>query len=131
MGRMIQWESSNELNAYRLLDANPVVRAFHEQPLVVRFCLDGAEQVRYPDTLVGLASSRELWEIKPAAEAAHPEYPARTQLMVEALLNFGFTYRMVIAEDLARKPRLTNTLSLLKYGRQEGRNAGVLTTMVS
>lgn len=23
MGRMIQWESTNELNAYRLLDANP------------------------------------------------------------------------------------------------------------
>ncbi len=118
MGRMIQWESSNELNAYRLLDANPVVRAFHEQPLVIRFCLDGTEQVHYPDTLVELASSRELWEIKPAAEAARPEYRARTQLMVEALPDFGFTYRMVIAEDLAREPRLTNTLSLLKYGRQ-------------
>ena len=118
MGRMIQWESQNELNAYRLLDANPAVRAFHEQPLVIRFRLDGIEQAHYPDTLVELASSKELWEIKPATEAARPEYQARTRLMVKALPDFGFTYRMVIAEDLAREPRLTNTISLLKYGRQ-------------
>ncbi len=35
MGRMIQWESINELNAYRRLDATPGANAFYEQPLMI------------------------------------------------------------------------------------------------
>lgn len=72
MGRMVQWESHNELNAYRLLDANPAVRAFHEQPLVIHYKLGGESHIHYPDTLVDLGTSRELWEVKPATEAARP-----------------------------------------------------------
>lgn len=118
MGRMIQWESHNELNAYRLLDANPAVRAFYEQPLAIRYRLDGVEHIHYPDTLVEIGGSRELWEIKPAFEAARPEYVARTKFLTDALCSNGFTYRMVLAEDLGREPRLSNVLTLLKYGRQ-------------
>lgn len=118
MGRMIQWESHNELNAYRLLDANPAVRAFAEQPLAVHYYLDGEQHVHYPDTLVELSTSRELWEIKPASEAITPENISRTKLMTEALPHHGFTYRIVLAEDLRREPRLSNALTLLKYGRQ-------------
>lgn len=118
MGRMVQWESHNELNAYRLLDANPAVRAFYEQPLAIHYCLDGEPHIHYPDTLVELGTSRELWEIKPASEAVKPENVARTRFMTEALQNHGFTYRMVLAEDLRREPRLSNVLTLLKYGRQ-------------
>lgn len=118
MGRMVQWESHNELNAYRLLDANPAVLAFYEQPLVIRYHLDGEQHIHYPDTLVRLVTGRELWEVKSAAEAARPENASRTRFMTEALPNHGFTYRMVLAEDLAREPRLSNVLTLLKYGRQ-------------
>lgn len=118
MGRMVQWESHNELNAYRLLDANPAVKAFYEQPLVVHYRLDGEPYIHYPDTLVDLGTNRELWEIKPATEAARPENVARTKFLASALLNHGFTYRMVLAEDLRQEPRLSNVLTLLKYGRQ-------------
>ena len=52
MGRMIQWESNNELNAYRLLDATPEVLAYHEQPLTIRFTLNGEPHIHYPDVLV-------------------------------------------------------------------------------
>lgn len=118
MGRMIQWESPNELNALRLLDADPAVRAFHEQPLAIRFALDGATHLHYPDLLVEWSDdSRELWEIKPVREAGRPEYLARTRVLEPALLHAGFVYRMVLAEDLKREPRLSNALTLLKYGR--------------
>lgn len=115
---MVQWESPNELNAYRLLDANPSVKKFYEQPLVIRYELDGEAHRHIPDTLVEGLLYRELWEIKPAIEAAKPEVAKRSQLMTERLPDFGFTYRVVLAEELAREPRLSNALLLLKYGRQ-------------
>lgn len=118
MGRMLQWESHNELNAFRLLDANPAVRAFQEQPLTIHFRLNDEVHRHYPDILVDLGSARELWEVKSATEAARPENAARTKLLSDALPNHGFTYRMVLAEDLRREPRLSNVLTLLKYGRQ-------------
>jgi hypothetical protein len=52
MGRMIQWECFHELNALRLLDADEAVTACHEQPLTIRFVLDGKARIRYPDLLV-------------------------------------------------------------------------------
>ena len=42
--RMVQWESENELNAFRLLDCDPDVTCFNEQPCEVKYVLGG--QVR-------------------------------------------------------------------------------------
>jgi len=117
MGRMVQAESPNELNAYRLLDADPCAIAYHEQPLTIRYVLDGNVHIHYPDTLVQWGQSRELWEIKPEKEAADPAFKDRTKLLALALPELGFAYRLVIAEDLAREPRLSNVLTLLKFGR--------------
>lgn len=117
MGRMMQWESVNELNAYRLLDADPSAIAYHEQPLTIRYQLNGEVHTHYPDTLVQWGTSRELWEIKPSTQALKPEYTERTRLLEAALPQLGFAYRLVLAEDLAKEPRLSNVLTLLKFGR--------------
>jgi hypothetical protein len=115
---MVQWESPNELNAFRLLDANSAVLSFCEQPLTVMYRLDHEEHRHYPDILVETQSGHELWEVKPAAEAAAAECAARTRLLSSALPPLGFSYRVVLAEDLKRRPRLSNVLTLLKFGRQ-------------
>ena len=117
MGRMIQWESPDTLNAYRLLDANPAVISFFEQPLVIRYVLNGETHLHYPNTLVNLSKTHELWDIKSATEAGTPEVSTRTRFLQEALPKKGFSYHMVIGEDLARDPRLSTILTLLKYGR--------------
>lgn len=117
MGRMIQWESTNELNAYRLLDANPAALAYHEQPLTITYKLNGEIHKHYPDTMVQWGDSRELWEIKESSDASRPEVAARTRLMEDALPQLGFSYRIVLAEDLAKEPRLSNVLTVLKFGR--------------
>lgn len=119
MGRMVHWESPHELNAYRILDADPEVLRFHEQPLVIHFILNGEEHRHYPDVLVEFSATRELWEIKPASEAMNPEVVARTRLLERELPRKGFAYRMVIGEDLTREPHLSNALTLLKHGRQQ------------
>lgn len=116
---MLHWESTHELNAFRLLDANPAVVRFAEQPLTVRYVLDGAEHDHYPDIQVVTEQGKELWEVKTSEDASSLEVTRRTRLLAEALPAFGFTYRLAIAEDLALQPRLTNLLFVLRHGRME------------
>lgn len=123
MGRMVQWESHNELNAYRLLDTAPDVKAFHEQPLLLKYVLNGEEHKHYPDVLVDYGDSRELWEIKPTAQAMNQEYVERTRFFEASLPKLGFTYKMVLAEDLAAQPRLNTVLALLRHGRNSVGNS--------
>ena len=84
MGRMIQWESANELNACRLLDVNPNVISYFEQPLVIRYTQDDIPHLHYPDILVQWLDHQELWEIKTARDALKPEFirkrPARPSI---------------------------------------------------
>ena len=117
-GPMVQAESPHERNAFVLLDACPAVTAFREQPVVIRFALDGVEHRHYPDILVTFADdSREFWEIKPRRDAEDERVSARTRLMTAGLPRFGFRYRMVLAEDLSRQPRLGLAQDLLRHGK--------------
>lgn len=118
MGRMLQWESIAELNAMRLLDADPSVPFFAEQPLVLRYRLGGESRLHYPDQLVKRdTGSKELWEIKSERDAAREDVAARTALLHAALPAYGYEYRLVYAEELRREPRLANVLEILKWGR--------------
>src|ERR1017187_8729138 len=64
MGRMIHWESNNELNAFRLLDCKFDIRSFSEQPCKIVYVMEGVERVHYPDILVATKEGKELWEVK-------------------------------------------------------------------
>jgi len=119
VGRMVQWESSNELNAFRLLDANPHVRTFREQPMWITYRLGGELFLHIPDALVETDVGREVWEVKPTDKAVEPQCAERSRLLTQALPALGYFYRVVLAEDLRRQPRLSNVLQLLKYGRRE------------
>lgn len=118
MGRMLQWESVAELNAMRLLDADPSVPFFAEQPLLLRYQLRGESRLHYPDQLVKRdTGSKELWEIKSERDAAREDVAARTALLRAGLPTYGYEYRLVYAEELRRQPRLSNVLEILKWGR--------------
>lgn len=117
MGRMIQWESVNELNAYRLLDADPNVLRYFEQPCVVKYRINGEIRKHYPDCFVVRPEGKELWEIKPNSEAIRPDVVERTTLLIRELPRLGFSYRLILGDDLAKEPRLGNVLTILKFGR--------------
>lgn len=117
MRRMLQWESHNELNAMRLLDANPVVLEFSDQPCVIHYQLNGKEYRHYPDSLVKTAAAKSLWEIKSTADARRPEVVERTEFLTAHLPAQGYEYAIVLAEDLARQPRMRQVRMLLKNGR--------------
>jgi hypothetical protein len=126
MGRMIQWESVNELNAYRRLDATPDANAFYEQPLMIRFVLDGEAHIHYPDVLVDWGHRKELWEIKRNSDASTPVFANRTRLLAAALPQHGFGYRMVVADELSREPQLSNSITLLSATRNEADGSSLL-----
>lgn len=116
---MTHWDSLNELNAFRLLDVEPAVRSFAEQPCKITYRLSGAEHDHYPDILVERTDgSRELWEVKTTRDARRTAYVARSRFLETALPAWGYAYRVVLAEDLGREPRLTTATTLLKFGQR-------------
>ncbi len=118
MRRMLQWESENELNAFRLLDCDPDVTRFHEQPCEIMYVLDGQTRSHYPDILVEKNGRKELWEVKPESQAQAPEVASRTTVLIQELPLWGYTYRVVLANDLAQQPRQGNASVLLGFGRR-------------
>jgi hypothetical protein len=118
MGRMVQWESRNELYAFRLLDCDPKVTTFHEQPCEIVYRQNGVERRHYPDVYVETTGSKELWEIKPSSKASQDVIAARSTLLRDGLKQYGFIYRVVLDCDLAKQPRLQNVDILLRFGRR-------------
>ncbi len=117
MQRMLQWESVHESNAMRLLDADPNVLSFHEQPCEIIYQLNGVSHRHYPDLLVKEKYKRLMIEVKSRDDANAPEILQRTTFLTSALPNYGYEYRVLFAEDLMRQPRLDNLKTLLKFGR--------------
>ena len=118
MQRQVHWESHNELNAFRLLDANPLVLRFHEQPFEILYEIDGEQHRHFPDVLVETRDGKEVWEIKSLQWAVTDKNRSRAALMVAELPRHGFQYRPVVAEDLRKEPRLATVSTLLQWGRQ-------------
>lgn len=115
MGRMMQWESTPELNAFRLLDSDPAVIRFTEQPCEITYLQDGGVRTHFPDILVEYEDRKELWEVKLESEALKPEVAARTALL-GGLNTWGYTYKVAIAGELASQPRLKNVMRLHHFG---------------
>jgi len=116
-GRMMQWESIHEGNAMRILDATPRVIAYSEQPCEIIFMLNGEQRRHYPDFMVIESNCREFWEVKTKDDANMLEVSERTAHLTQALPDYGYGYRVVLAEALAKQPRLGNVKRLNKLGR--------------
>jgi hypothetical protein len=119
MKRMIHWESEGERNAIRLIDVDPTVELFAEQPCVIRYRLQGTIRRHYPDLRVKRVQVDSLFEIKPQEDANLGEVSQRTELMMRDLPRFGFSYKLLVSEELASEPRLRNAQFLLRHGREE------------
>jgi DNA invertase Pin-like site-specific DNA recombinase len=116
MERMLQWESINERNAFMLLDCDPRVRRFSEQPCVIPFTMNGVRHLHYPDILVETDGSTEFWEVKTEKDANLAEIVQRTTLLARGLVRYGYTYRLVLDRDLNDASRLKNADTLLRFG---------------
>ncbi len=119
MKRMLQWESRNELNAFRLLDICATVTGFMEQPCQIRYTQAGQPKIHHPDILVAISGREELWDVTTRAKKQQPEVELRTAVLTKALAKWGYEYRVAIDSELATQPRLNNAQILLRFGRAE------------
>lgn len=117
MKRQMCWDSPAELNWLRLLDADSEVLEFREQPCTIYYRLDGVEHWHIPDTWVRTADGSTFWEVKATKDSARADVAARTALLSADCPAHGYQYRVAIAEDLRREPRLRNVRLLLRRGR--------------
>lgn len=115
--RMCQAESPNECNAFRLLDCDPTVVRFAEQPCEIRFG-DGRFVLRhFPDILAEIGDEKRLIEVKTDEDAEKEEVQQRTLLMTRELPKFGYSYVLMKASELALQPRLSNIKQILRFSR--------------
>ncbi|MGB9235817.1 MAG: hypothetical protein WCC04_15515 [Terriglobales bacterium] len=114
---MLEWESNSELVAFRLLDCDPKVRRFVEQPCEIAYIIGGETRRHYPDIYVEGQHEKQLWEVKDDSSASEADLVARTKLLTEGLKAHGFTYLLVLASELRKQPRLQNANILLSHGR--------------
>lgn len=115
--RMYHWESYLERDAFLLLEADPLVLSFREQPAVLTYEQNGEERRHYPDLLVRSRRGTEFVEVKTDKDAESEEVAARTALLQPPLADHGYGYRVWTESEIRVHPRLDNVRYLLRYGR--------------
>jgi len=117
MDRMVGVESTLERDQALLLDFDPSVRAFVEQPEEIEY-RDGLKwRTCIPDFLVVRADNRTYFEVKPEAKAVKPEYARKFSLIRSAIEARGDRYRVVTEMTIRRQPRLQTLERIHHYAR--------------
>jgi len=119
MKRMMQWESTLERDAFYLLDANPNVIEFHEQPAKISYTLGGEDHCHYPDIFVKTSHDSSFIEVKESKDAADELVTERTEFLSFQLPVRGFSYGVLTEDEIRQEPRLSNSRRLVRYGRKE------------
>jgi hypothetical protein len=120
MGRMMQWESTHERDAFEILEACAFVTSYSEQPAEIRYLDElNKERLHYPDILVEMRSgSRGFLEIKPERDAYDPEVLRRTALLSKELHAQGYFYYLVTSHQIESKFYLANAQRLAHLSRR-------------
>ncbi|WP_019896665.1 TnsA endonuclease N-terminal domain-containing protein [Methylotenera mobilis] len=120
-GRMMHWESHNELAAFRILEICPNVKSYSEQPALIKYKdHTGIINLHYPDILVKLSGENSLFiEIKPNFALDDLDLEKRATLLKPLLKHEGYDYLMVVSQQLESFSYLENARHLLFFGKYQ------------
>lgn len=117
LGRMVGCESRLEGDYAELLDFDPAVTWFEEQPFTIQYVHDGRQRRYTGDFATEEAGRRFLIECKPAQAVDR----ADTQRCVAAArawcAEHGYTFRLVTDAEIRCGHRLANVKRLRPYAR--------------
>lgn len=116
MGGMVHCESENERNCMLLLDLCPDALSYRSQPCMINYILDDRQCLHFPDILVTTRTGQAFLEVKTRKEANRPDTVLRTSLLSRQLPDLGYSYHLVLAEDLANPVRLANAEIIKSLG---------------
>ncbi|WP_109117768.1 TnsA endonuclease N-terminal domain-containing protein [Azospirillum sp. TSO22-1] len=117
MGRTIHWESQLERDLIYLLEFDPDVQAYREQPTTLSLVVDGKSRRYTPDFLVQKPHGFYVVEVKPAEKARQPEYVALFAAATTSLQAMAAGFQILTEVDIRAQPRLDNIRLLLRYQR--------------
>ncbi len=117
MKRMISFESLIECDFLYLLEYEPTVDRFYEQPLTIEYGLEGRTCRYTPDFQVVQRQSNRLVECKPAALVHTEDNRRKFAAALEWCQAQGWEFCLVTDQDLRTGPRLANIKLLTRYAR--------------
>jgi hypothetical protein len=115
MGRMVKWESQIERDFLYLLEFDPDVLIFHEQPVEISFAYKTKTGKYYPDFYVERHSSKELVEVKPSSKLRDPENKIKFLVGEEYCRERGWIFKVVTHEQIREESLLENIKLLNRY----------------
>jgi len=117
-GRMVWFESFLERDFICLLEFDPNVATFAEQPFTLKYLHLGKSRKYTPDFHVRYAPQRDvLVECKPTAFVETEDNQRKFAAAQAWCAEGGWTFRVVTEVDVRQEPRLTNIKLLARYAR--------------
>jgi len=117
MKRMVAFESLIERDYLYLLDYEPEIEWFEEQPLTIEYGYDGKVLGYTPDFHIVEAGRDALVECKPLAFLDRDDNQRKFGVARTWCRNRGWAFRVVTDEDIRAGFRLENVKLLTRYAR--------------
>jgi hypothetical protein len=115
---VIHWKSPAEGHLAKMAECEPQVTYLGSQPARVYFTMNGEDERHHvPDLLCRGGPYPLLFEVKTELDAWCDEVAMRSALMARDLPMFGYGYRVALAEDLRREPRMRNLKQIRRLAR--------------
>lgn len=117
MGVIVMWESKLERDFIYLLEFDPDVVSYREQPMRIIYALNGKQRRYTPDFLVLRKEKKQLIEVKPKAKVLKGNNQQRFRIIAEICSARGYEFKLATECEIRVQPRLYNIKLFWKYAR--------------
>lgn len=117
MGIIIKWESKLERDFLYLLEFDPEVLIYREQPMRILYNFEGKIRRYTPDFLVVRKHKKQIIEVKPKDKVFRKNNARRFHIISIICQRMGYEFKVITDEMIRVQPRLKNIKLLWKYAR--------------
>lgn len=117
MGRIVWYESLLERDYLYLLEIDPRVISYQEQPLRIYYFLEGKKRRYTPDLLIQRKHGKHIVEVKPKKKAMEQRYVTLFRIADEICRREGYGFHIATDAVIRSQPRLNVAKFLYKYAR--------------
>jgi hypothetical protein len=117
LGRMVRYESLIERDLIYVLDFDPAISWFEEQPLTLKYRTAGQTRRYTPDFQVCQAGQMRLVECKPQTRVARPENQRKFAVARAWCEAQGWRFEVITEVQLAASQRVQNIIRLTRFAR--------------
>jgi len=112
---MVHWESQLERDRFYLLEADPAVLEFYEQPRTYELYVEGVLRRYTPDIEVRYANEVVIEEVKPSDKVNLDM--ALYEVFASYMAKRGMRFKIVTEQEIQQQPRLDNVKCLYRYAQ--------------